>query len=127
MRVDGSDVDGSDVASSLAARIQHMVLVKFDDLRVVLATWRMHVDADREDRTARSRFDARKLHLSELLDGMGHGFHRLVHADHLVHEQHWSIEPLGAGHFLLIDPDGGEHEMRPPMVAAALPHFLPAA
>ncbi len=46
---------------------------------------------------------------------------------HLVHDQHWSIKPLGAGHFLLIDPDGGEHEMRPPMIAAALPQFLPAA
>ncbi len=46
---------------------------------------------------------------------------------HLVHEQHWSIKPLGAGHFLLIDPDGGEHEMRPPMIAAALPQLLPAA
>ena len=44
---------------------------------------------------------------------------------HLVHEQHWSIRPLGAGHFLLIDPHGGEHEMRPPMIAAALPELLP--
>jgi hypothetical protein len=46
---------------------------------------------------------------------------------HLVHEQHWSIKPLGGGHFILIDPDGGEHEMRPPMIAAALPQLLPAA
>ena len=45
--------------------------LSFDDLRVTLATWRMHVDPDREERTAQERFDARKLHLSELLDGMG--------------------------------------------------------
>jgi hypothetical protein len=282
--------------------------LSFDDLRVTLATWRLYVDPDCEERTAQERFDARKLHLSELLDGMGRldgvldpegfklvqeairdlsakcadddrrleqrradalvtlarfylangkpadataagtpsagqpgkrrrpkvigaielsdlmsgagagtvdtgsgrivvsseairrmccdaGFHRLVyaadgtvldfgrqtraisdslfevlaardhgcrikdcpvssggcdahHADHwadhgetepdnlallcwfhhhLVHEQHWSIKPLGAGHFLLIDPDGGEHEMRPPMIAGALPRLAPAA
>jgi hypothetical protein len=46
---------------------------------------------------------------------------------HLVHDQHWSIEPLGGGHFILIDPDGGEHEMRPPMLAGALPQLTPAA
>lgn len=49
---------------------------------------------------------------------------------HLVHEQHWSIKPLGAGHFLMIDPHGDAHDMRPPMIAAALPNLpelFPAA
>jgi hypothetical protein len=46
---------------------------------------------------------------------------------HLVHEQHWRITPLGAGHFVLMDPDGGEHEMRPPMIAGVLPQVLAAA
>jgi hypothetical protein len=281
--------------------------LSFDDLRVTLATWRLHADPDREERSAQERFDSRKLHLSALLDGMGQldgvldpegfklvqeairdlsarcaqddrrleqrradalvslarfyltngqptddnaageqakapgkrrrpkvigaipmadlmsgegagtidtgsgrivvspdtirrlacdaGFHRLVYAadgtildfgrqtrtisdplfevlaardhgcrilecpappgacdahhaqhwgddgetepdnlpllcwfhHHLVHEQHWSIKPLGGGHFILIDPAGGEHEMRPPMIAAALPQLLPAA
>ena len=284
--------------------------LSFDDLRVVLATWRIHVDPEREERTVQERFESRKLHLSALLDGMGQldgvldpegfelvheairglstkcaeddrrleqrradalvtlarfyltnanttngtagdaataggtppgkrsrpkvigaisypdlvsgegagtidtgsgrvvvgaeairrlccdaGFHRFVYAaegtildygrqtrtisdplfevlaardhgcrilecpvpaggcdahhaehwaddgetepdnlpllcwfhHHLVHEQHWSIKPLGAGHFVLIDPDGDEHEMRPPMLAAALPQLFPAA
>jgi hypothetical protein len=46
---------------------------------------------------------------------------------HLVHEQHWSIKPLGGGHFILIDPDGGEHEMRPPMIAGTLPQLAATA
>jgi len=33
---------------------------------------------------------------------------------HLVHEQHWSLEPLGAGHFLLRSPNGDLHEVSPP-------------
>ena len=41
------------------------------DLRLVLDTWRMHADPDREERTAQQRFDARALHLSTLMDGMG--------------------------------------------------------
>jgi hypothetical protein len=45
--------------------------LSFDDLRVTLATWRLHADPDREERSAQERFDSRKLHLSELLDGMG--------------------------------------------------------
>ncbi len=40
---------------------------------------------------------------------------------HLVHEQHWRIVPLGAGHFRLIDPHGKTHELRPPMIGLALP------
>jgi hypothetical protein len=40
---------------------------------------------------------------------------------HLLHEQHWRIEPLGAGHFILIDPDGKAHELRPPLIGLALP------
>jgi hypothetical protein len=40
---------------------------------------------------------------------------------HLLHEQHWRIQPLGAGHFILIEPDGETHELRPPMVGLALP------
>ena len=39
----------------------------------------------------------------------------------MLHEQHWRIQPLGAGHFILIDPDGKTLEMRPPMVGLALP------
>ena len=44
---------------------------------------------------------------------------------HLLHEQHWSIQPLGAGHFQLTDPHGGRHHMRPPMIGLALPRPLP--
>ena len=33
---------------------------------------------------------------------------------HLVHEQHWRIEPLGAGHFLLRSPTGALHELSRP-------------
>ncbi len=40
---------------------------------------------------------------------------------HLLHEQHWSIEPLGAGHFKLIDPEGKQSVLRPPTVGAQLP------
>ena len=40
---------------------------------------------------------------------------------HLLHEQHWRIVPLGAGHFTLIDPHGETHELRPPMIGLALP------
>ncbi len=39
---------------------------------------------------------------------------------HLLHEQHWSMQPLGAGHFTLIDPQGATHPMRPPVVGLAL-------
>jgi len=40
---------------------------------------------------------------------------------HLLHEQHWSIEPLGGGHFNLNDPHGGAQLLRPPLVGLALP------
>ncbi len=40
---------------------------------------------------------------------------------HLLHEQHWSLEPLGAGHFVLRDSDGVVRPLRPPMVGLALP------
>ncbi len=40
---------------------------------------------------------------------------------HLLHDQHWSMEPLGAGHFTLRDPNGQPHTMRPPLVGLALP------
>ncbi|MDJ0769851.1 MAG: DUF222 domain-containing protein [Ilumatobacter sp.] len=33
---------------------------------------------------------------------------------HLVHEQHWRLEPLGAGHFLLRSPNGDLHELSRP-------------
>ena len=39
---------------------------------------------------------------------------------HLLHEQHWSLEPLGGGHFTLHDPDGRTHPMRPPLVGLTL-------
>jgi hypothetical protein len=45
---------------------------------------------------------------------------------HLLHEQHWSIEPLGAGHFHLLDPAGRSQPMRPPLVGLALPLFPPS-
>ena len=32
----------------------------------------------------------------------------------LLHEQHWSLEPLGAGHFLLRSATSELHEFRPP-------------
>ena len=41
------------------------------DFKLVLETWRMHADPDREERTAQEKFDSRSLHLSGLLDGMG--------------------------------------------------------
>jgi hypothetical protein len=43
------------------------------------------------------------------------------HHHHTLHEQHWSIEPLGAGHLQLIDPDGRRHLMRPPLAGLTLP------
>ena len=43
------------------------------------------------------------------------------HHHHLLHEQHWRIVPLGAGHFILIDPHGKTHRLRPPMIGLALP------
>ncbi|MEL6892317.1 MAG: DUF222 domain-containing protein [Actinomycetota bacterium] len=39
---------------------------------------------------------------------------------HELHEQHWSIEPLGAGNFALQDPDGAVRLMRPPIVGLHL-------
>lgn len=44
---------------------------------------------------------------------------------HLLHEQHWSLEPLGAGHFVLRDTDGNIRPLRPPMVGLALPAPMP--
>ncbi len=46
---------------------------------------------------------------------------------HLLHEQHWRIEPLGAGHFQLSDPDGTTAVLRPPAVGAQLPLELTPA
>jgi hypothetical protein len=40
---------------------------------------------------------------------------------HLLHEQHWRIEPYGAGHFTLTDPSGDTHDLRPAMLGFALP------
>jgi hypothetical protein len=45
---------------------------------------------------------------------------------HLLHEQHWSIEPLGGGHFNLNDPHGGAQLLRPPLIGLALPTVPPA-
>ncbi len=42
---------------------------------------------------------------------------------HLLHEQHWSLEPLGAGHFVLRDSDGVVRPLRPPLVGLALPQL----
>lgn len=43
------------------------------------------------------------------------------HHHHTVHDQHWSIEPLGAGHFIVTDPTGRTLLMRPPSVGPAPP------
>lgn len=47
------------------------------------------------------------------------------HHHHFLHEQHWSIQPLGGGHFISIDPHGGHHPMRPPSVGLAPRWELP--
>jgi hypothetical protein len=44
-----------------------------------------------------------------------------------LHEQHWSIKPLGGGHFTLQDPHRQTHQMRPPQIGLALPLPLPLA
>jgi hypothetical protein len=36
---------------------------------------------------------------------------------HTVHEQHWSIQPLGAGHFQLVSATGVVMPMSPPLLA----------
>lgn len=48
------------------------------------------------------------------------------HDHHLVHDQHWSIEPLGAGHFVLTDPQGVEHPLRPPNTGHTLFELVPS-
>jgi hypothetical protein len=50
---------------------------------------------------------------------------------HLLHEQHWSIEPLGAGHFALNPPPnhpqpGNPQMLRPPQVGLTLPQQPPS-
>jgi len=44
---------------------------------------------------------------------------------HWLHEQHWRIQPLGAGHFTLIDPDGNHHQLTPPQIGLTLPFRPP--
>ena len=124
-------------------------------------------DPDRVERTAQERYAARRLHISELLDGM-HAINGLLdgegaeyvnqairflarpadhdtrtaaqrradalvamgrfvvehhdiptgvlywHHHHHCHEQHFSLEPFGAGHFHLHTPIGTTHDTRPP-------------
>ena len=41
------------------------------DFKLVLDTWRMHADPDREASTAQEQFDKRALHLAKLMDGVG--------------------------------------------------------
>jgi len=41
------------------------------------------------------------------------------HHHHFLHEQHWSMSPLGGGHFTLIDDTGARHQMRPPTIGLA--------
>ncbi len=38
------------------------------------------------------------------------------HHHHCLHEQHFSLEPLGAGHFQLHTPTGTTHDTRPPRI-----------
>ncbi|MFK7916432.1 MAG: DUF222 domain-containing protein [Ilumatobacter sp.] len=40
---------------------------------------------------------------------------------HLLHEQHWRIEPLGGGHFTLQSPHGDTQLLRPPQIGLDLP------
>ena len=40
------------------------------DFKIVLSSWVANADPDRIERTAQDRYDARRLHISELLDGM---------------------------------------------------------
>jgi hypothetical protein len=65
----------------LAERIVHMPLVQASfgngtlsetALRLLLDTWRMHADPDDEATTAADQFNARSLHLSKMLHGVGH-------------------------------------------------------
>jgi hypothetical protein len=42
------------------------------------------------------------------------------HHHHSVHEHQWSIQPLGAGHFLLVSPTGDRFDMRPPRLGAMI-------
>ncbi len=50
------------------------------------------------------------------------------HHHHWLHEQHWRLQPHGAGHFTLIDPHGAEHPVRPPWLGhAPPPHTAPNA
>jgi Domain of unknown function (DUF222) len=46
---------------------------------------------------------------------------------HLLHEQHWSIEPLGGGHFNLNSPHGDSQTLRPPLAGIAPPTQPPHA
>jgi hypothetical protein len=48
------------------------------------------------------------------------------HHHHWLHEQHWRIEPLGAGYFTLRDSHGAERPLRPPLVGTRLPSAAPA-
>ncbi len=47
------------------------------------------------------------------------------HHHHWLHEQHWRLQPHGAGHFTLIDPHGAEHPVRPPWLGHAPPPNAP--
>lgn len=44
---------------------------------------------------------------------------------HLVHEQRWRLEPLGTGHFVLTDPNGNIHPLRPPHTGTTLFEHAP--
>src|SRR5918993_5012478 len=65
----------ADIADTFARDEQMLVgwalNLSHDDFKLVLDTWRLHADPEREERTAQERFDSRHLHLSHLLDGMG--------------------------------------------------------
>ena len=66
----------SDAVAEVVRRDEHRlcgwaIRLPHRDFRLVLDTWRMHADPDREDDAAAERFDRRSLHLSSMLDGMG--------------------------------------------------------
>ncbi|MGB0114469.1 MAG: DUF222 domain-containing protein, partial [Ilumatobacteraceae bacterium] len=69
------DAWSSDVADVFARDEQMLVgwalNLAHRDFKLVLDAWCQHADTDGAERTAQQRFDSRKLHLSELLDGMG--------------------------------------------------------
>lgn len=65
----------SDEIGGVFARDEELLVgwaveLPYRDARVVIETWAAHADPDRVQRTAQERYDARRLHLSGMLDRM---------------------------------------------------------